>query len=146
MLAYVRVLLRQAGYGVMTAANVYDALILLRVTAPRMVIVSADIRALGGTDTAEAFRERADRMEVIEWRRDSPETMQATQVIGCSSGSPRCSVRPRPMPVPSAYSTRNAATGSTLAARRAGTHAARQPATASVIATAANVPDRWASS
>ena len=66
VLAYVRVLLRQAGYGVMTAANVYDALILLRVTTPRMVIVSADIRALGGTDTAEAFRALADRGEVIE--------------------------------------------------------------------------------
>ena len=50
----------------MTAANVYDALILLRVTAPRILIVSADIRALGGTETAEAFRELADRMEVIE--------------------------------------------------------------------------------
>ena len=58
VLAYVRVLLRQTGYGMLTAANVYDALILLRVTAPRMVIVSADIRALGGTDTAEAFRSR----------------------------------------------------------------------------------------
>jgi len=66
VLAYVRALLRQAGYGVMTAANVYDALILLRVTKPDVVIVSADIRVLGGTDTAEAFRELAGRLAVIE--------------------------------------------------------------------------------
>ena len=66
VLAYVRALVRQAGYGVMTAANVYDALILLRVTTPALVIVSADLRALGGTDTAEAFRELAERLPLVE--------------------------------------------------------------------------------
>jgi|KBSMisStaDraftv2_1062788.scaffolds.fasta_scaffold69227_2 anti-anti-sigma factor len=66
VLAYVRVLLRQAGYGVMTAANIYDAVILLRVNAPGLVIASADVLALDGTGTAAAFRELAARLGVIE--------------------------------------------------------------------------------
>jgi len=66
VLAYVRALLRQAGYGVMTAANVYDALILLRVTTPGLVIVSADLRVLGGTDTADVFRELSGRLPMVE--------------------------------------------------------------------------------
>jgi anti-sigma B factor antagonist len=66
VLAYLRALLRQAGYGVTTAANVYDALILLRVTTPTAVVVSAGVRALRGTRTAETFHELADGLGVIE--------------------------------------------------------------------------------
>jgi hypothetical protein len=50
----------------MTAANIYDAVILLRVNAPGLVIASADVLALDGTGTAAAFRELAARLGVIE--------------------------------------------------------------------------------
>ncbi|MFI5178898.1 MAG: anti-sigma factor antagonist [Vicinamibacterales bacterium] len=66
VLAYLRALLRQAGYGVMTAANVYDALILLRVTRPAVVVAGVGIRAFRGTRTAETFHDLADRLGVIE--------------------------------------------------------------------------------
>jgi anti-sigma B factor antagonist len=66
VLAYLRVLLRQAGYGVSTANNVYDALILLKVTAPAAVVISAELRALRSTNTAAAFNKLADERRVIE--------------------------------------------------------------------------------
>ena len=66
VLAFLRTLLREAGYGVTTAANVYDALILLRATKPSVVVVSARTRAVRGTETAEAFQELSDRLGAIE--------------------------------------------------------------------------------
>lgn len=66
LLAYLRALLRQAGYGVTTASNVYDALILLKVAPPAVVVVGAELRALRSTETAEAFNRLADERGVIE--------------------------------------------------------------------------------
>jgi anti-sigma B factor antagonist len=66
LLAYVRAVLREAGYGVMTAANVYDALILLRAARPRAVVVGAGVRAARGTESAETFNRLADALPVIE--------------------------------------------------------------------------------
>jgi len=66
VLAYLRALLHEAGYGVMTATNVFDALILLRVTRPAVVITGAGIRTLRGTGTAGTFHELANRLGVVE--------------------------------------------------------------------------------
>src|SRR5262245_8846688 len=44
VLAYLRELLRQAGYGILTTDNVSDALTLIRATEPRVVIVETALR------------------------------------------------------------------------------------------------------
>ena len=66
VLAYLRALLREAGYRATTAANLYDAHILIGVIKPRVLVVGAAIRALGGTETAEAFRKQADQLGAID--------------------------------------------------------------------------------
>lgn len=63
--AYVRGLLTQAGYGVLTAGNLPDGLVLLQATAPRLVILAAEFRATRETRTAEKFNTLADRGSVI---------------------------------------------------------------------------------
>ena len=65
-LAYIRELLSQAGYGVMTAGNLPDALILLQATRPKVVVVGAELRSAIGTRTAEAFNRLADRLSLVE--------------------------------------------------------------------------------
>lgn len=66
VLAYLSAVLSQAGYGVTTSANISDALILLRATRPRAVVVGADIRALRGTAAADAFHGLAEGLRLIE--------------------------------------------------------------------------------
>jgi anti-anti-sigma factor len=53
--AYVRSLLAQAGYGVLTASNIPDGLVLLQATSPKVVIMGSGIRAISGTRSAEKF-------------------------------------------------------------------------------------------
>jgi anti-sigma B factor antagonist len=64
--AYVRELLGQAGYGIFTAGNLPDALILLQATQPKLVIIGAGLRALRGTRTADKFNKLADTLSVLE--------------------------------------------------------------------------------
>jgi anti-sigma B factor antagonist len=59
VLAYVRQLLRQVGYGVLTANNLPDARILLTATQPKLLIVGAGLRA------AETFSRIAPGQMVI---------------------------------------------------------------------------------
>jgi anti-sigma B factor antagonist len=66
VLAYMRVLLREAGYGVMTATNLYDALILFRARRPAVVVIEASLHAARGTESAETFNRLADAGAVIE--------------------------------------------------------------------------------
>jgi anti-sigma B factor antagonist len=66
MQAYVRELLGQAGYGVLTAGNLPDALILVQATQPKVVIIDADLRRSRGTQAAEKFNRLADALAVIE--------------------------------------------------------------------------------
>ena len=66
VLAYVRELLRQAGYGVMGTDNAYDGLILMKAARPKVVVVGAALRSGRLTQTAEALRELADARSVIE--------------------------------------------------------------------------------
>ena len=63
---YVREMLAQAGYGIMTAGNLPDALTLLQATRPKVVIVSAELRASRQTQTAERFNQIADTCRVVE--------------------------------------------------------------------------------
>ena len=44
VLAYLRELLRQAGYGILTTANVSDALTLIRATEPKVVVIETALR------------------------------------------------------------------------------------------------------
>ena len=57
--AYLRELLRAAGYKPITAQNLPDALILLRATNPKVVVVSAEVAGFHGTRTAEEFHRLA---------------------------------------------------------------------------------------
>jgi len=66
VLAYAAELFRQAGYGVMTANNLPDALILLRATRPRLVVINAAFHARHDTRTAESFQQLADAIGVVE--------------------------------------------------------------------------------
>ena len=63
--AYVRGLLAQAGFGVLTAGNLPDGLILLQATAPKVVIMATAFRETTGTRTAEKFNALADTHAVI---------------------------------------------------------------------------------
>src|SRR5262249_48793844 len=81
--AYVRELLGQAGFGVLTASNLPDGLVLLQATRPRMIIINKDLRAARGTHTAEKFNNLADKMAVVELSGDFSHTEagQAGQVL-----------------------------------------------------------------
>jgi CheY-like chemotaxis protein len=65
VLAYLRELLKEAGYRTLTAANVPDALILLKATHPRIVIMGAELRA-AGTGAVEEFNRLASAGAVVE--------------------------------------------------------------------------------
>jgi anti-sigma B factor antagonist len=67
---YIREVLAQAGYGVITAGNLPDALTLLQATRPRAVVISADLRALRTTPTAEAFNSLVNADTVVELETD----------------------------------------------------------------------------
>jgi anti-sigma B factor antagonist len=69
VLAYLRGLLQQAGYSAMTAASLPDALILLRVAKPQLMILGADLRS-AATQTAEAIRKLCEAIPIIELRSD----------------------------------------------------------------------------
>jgi anti-sigma B factor antagonist len=66
VLAYLRELLRQSGYQILTASNLPDALILLKTTRPRVVVMGPELRAAGATWTAEEFNRIANQGPVVE--------------------------------------------------------------------------------
>ena len=66
VIAYLREVLRQAGHGVMTSDNLPDALMLVRATRPRLIVMSADLRAARNTPAADAFADIASTLRVIE--------------------------------------------------------------------------------
>ena len=66
VLAYVRELLRQAGYAVVTTSNLPDALTLLTATGPKLVVIGANLRATRDTRAADSFNRLADALSVIE--------------------------------------------------------------------------------
>jgi anti-anti-sigma factor len=68
--AYVRELLGLAGYPVMSAGNLPDALTLLQASRPKLLIVGADVRQAHGTQSAERFNRLAGALTVIELAAD----------------------------------------------------------------------------
>ena len=56
VLAYLRELLRQAGYGVTTTTNVADARILIRAARPKVVVVGTEMRSLLTTEVSDNSR------------------------------------------------------------------------------------------
>jgi anti-anti-sigma factor len=64
--AYVRELLGQTGYCVLTAGNLPDGLVLLQATQPKLVVITAGLRQTRTTHAAEKFNRLADRVSVIE--------------------------------------------------------------------------------
>jgi DNA-binding NtrC family response regulator len=65
VLTYLRELLKEAGYRTLTAANIPDALILLKATHPRIVVIGAEIRT-SGTQSAAEFDAIARTGHVVE--------------------------------------------------------------------------------
>src|SRR5262249_52567291 len=66
VLAYLRGMLNEAGYRAITAANLPDALILLKATTPRVVVIGAELRAVRHTRAAVEFNKTADALAVVE--------------------------------------------------------------------------------
>jgi len=56
VLAYLRELLKQAGYGVTTTTNVADARILIRATRPKVVVIGSEMRSLLTTEASDHSR------------------------------------------------------------------------------------------
>jgi len=65
VLTYVRVLLQQSGYRILAASNLPDALILLKTTRPKVVVLRPELRA-GTTGTAVEFNRIANQGVVVE--------------------------------------------------------------------------------
>lgn len=65
VLTYLRELLKEAGYRTLTAANLPDALILLKATHPRIVVIGAELRETG-TQAAEEFGRIAGAGVLVE--------------------------------------------------------------------------------
>jgi DNA-binding NtrC family response regulator len=66
VLAYLRQVLKEAGYAALTAGNLSDALILLIATRPRAVVIGAELRAATGIGCAEQFHRLANACAVVE--------------------------------------------------------------------------------
>jgi anti-sigma B factor antagonist len=66
VLAYLREVLKGAGYAALTAGNLPDALILLIATRPEVVIISSELRTATGIGCAEEFHRLANARAVVE--------------------------------------------------------------------------------
>jgi anti-sigma B factor antagonist len=66
VLAFVREMLKHAGYGVVTSNNLPDGLILLKAMRPKVVVIGAELRAVTNTRTGESFNRLADERAVVE--------------------------------------------------------------------------------
>jgi anti-sigma B factor antagonist len=64
--AYVGEVLRQAGYRVITLDNLPDALMVFKGSRPKLVVISAALRAARGTWTAETFNVQTVSVPMIE--------------------------------------------------------------------------------
>jgi CheY-like chemotaxis protein len=66
VLAYVGQVLRQAGFVVITTTNLPDALTLLTATRPKVVVISAKLRAQRETAAGASFNEQAGALRLVE--------------------------------------------------------------------------------
>jgi len=65
VLTYLREVLKEAGYRPLTAANIPDALILLKATRPKIVVIGAELRT-ARTQASEEFKNVASAGTVVE--------------------------------------------------------------------------------
>jgi anti-sigma B factor antagonist len=72
VLAFVRTLLKHAGYGVVTTDNLSDALMLLQGSAPRAVVMDSDLRGIRTTPSAARFNDLIDTLAVVELSPEFP--------------------------------------------------------------------------
>src|SRR5262245_17676311 len=66
VLAYLRELLRQAGYAVMTTDNVADALTLIRATEPKVVVIETALRGRMTGGMPAIFQQFAENAYVVD--------------------------------------------------------------------------------
>jgi anti-sigma B factor antagonist len=66
VLAYLRELLKEAGYGPLTAANLSDALILLIATRPTVVVMGPEMRTSMETGAGAEFHRQATTRALVE--------------------------------------------------------------------------------
>jgi anti-sigma B factor antagonist len=65
VLAYLRELLRQAGYSVLTTSMLRDAQILLKATRPSLIVLGPRMLQIGETNTQELFRPIAPTVPIF---------------------------------------------------------------------------------
>ena len=65
LLTYLRELLKEAGYRTLTAANIPDALILLKATRPKIVVIGAELRT-AERQSSDEFMNIASAGKVVE--------------------------------------------------------------------------------
>jgi anti-sigma B factor antagonist len=66
VLTYLREILKEAGYRTLTANNMSDALILLKATRPKTVVIGAELRVGTASHVAEEFNSIASAGTLIE--------------------------------------------------------------------------------
>lgn len=66
ILAYLREVLRRAGYQALAASNVYDGLILLRAAPPKLLVLGPTMQMQRAGYTADTFRSAAVGIPVVE--------------------------------------------------------------------------------
>jgi len=66
VLAYLRELLRQAGYGLLTTGNLSDALTLIRATEPKVVVIETALRDAMTGGMPEIFRQFTQDLYVVD--------------------------------------------------------------------------------
>ena len=66
VLAYVCEVLKQADFGVLTSTNLPDALMLLKATPPKVIVIGATLRATRGTWASDTFHTLSAATPVVE--------------------------------------------------------------------------------
>ena len=66
VLAYLRGLLKEAGYRVVTSQNLHDGLILLKSMRPSVVVIGEGLQAMRGTSSADEFHRLVPTRAVVE--------------------------------------------------------------------------------
>ena len=66
VLAYLREVLRNAGYRAVSVGNLHDALILLSAVRPRIVVISQALRSTTGTRSADEFHRLTAACRIID--------------------------------------------------------------------------------
>ena len=81
VLAYLRELLRQSGYHVLTSSNLPDALILIRAAQPALVIVGPNLP--GSSGVKQSFSERCSVVRVVDLGHDfsTQDAGEASQIL-----------------------------------------------------------------